>query len=118
MGCETVRKFWQDLTIWCETNIDVSLANLSRAELILGITGDRNDRKTKKIQNWLILTAKFYIHREKLFNQGQFSLIAFLREVKRKLLVERVACQIEGKLNKFRCFRRLYAALGGQESDQ
>lgn len=62
----------------------------------------------------IILTAKFFIHREKLFNQGRLGLLAFLGEARKRLHTESLACQLEGKTGKFRKFSKLYQALGGQ----
>lgn len=93
LECTPVRTFWTDLAEWCETNANIPMAHLSATEILLGISTGTTNRTIKKIQNWIILVAKFYLHREKLFNQGQFSVIAFLREAKKKLHMENLACK-------------------------
>lgn len=66
--------------------------------LIKGLTVNIANTRIKKIQNWIILVAKFYIPKEKLFNQGHICLLEFLREAGRKLYTERLASQLEGKV--------------------
>lgn len=99
--------------VWCENHVNISFARLTTTDLLLGLPTHTIDTGTKGLQNWLLLVARFYLHREKLFNQGRFSLTAFLGEIKRKLYTEWPACQLEGKTKKFRKFDKLYQALGG-----
>lgn len=112
--CPPVKRFWTDIDDWCTNHINISIADLTTAEKILGFLSDTNNNNVERIQNWIVLIAKYYIHREKLFNQGRLSVLAFLREAKKKLYTEFLACQLEGKPRKFRKFVRFYQALGGQ----
>lgn len=112
--CAPVRLFWTDLDNWCNNHTRISLSHLTVAEKILGLNSEVNQNNMTKLQNWIILTAKYFIHREKLFGQGGLSLIAFLGEARKKLYTERLACQLEGKTGKFKRFKQLYQALGGQ----
>lgn len=111
--CKYVRSFWATLGSWCENHINISFARLTTTDLLFGLPTHNIDTGSKRLQNWILLVARFYIHREKLFNQGRFSLIAFLAEIKRKMYTEWLACQLEGKARKFRKFHTLYEALGG-----
>lgn len=111
--CNQVKTFWRNLGTWCENHINISFERLSIADLLLGIPTSTHYTESKRLLNWIILAGKFYLHREKLFNQGHLSLIAFLGEIKNKLLAEQLACQLEGNTRKFRKFEKLYVALGG-----
>lgn len=64
-----------------------------------------------KLVNLLLLTAKFYIHQQKLFHSGEISLIAYLMEVKNKLVTEKMACSREGRPNKFKVREILFNVL-------
>lgn len=108
IDCPPVQKFWTDLD-------DCSLNNLSVAEKLLGINSiETNNNNNERLQNWIILAAKFFIHREKLFNHGSLCLLAFLGEVRKKLYTEALAYQLEGRKGKFKKFRQLFQVLGGQ----
>lgn len=109
LKCKTVRPFWEQLFQWCEDFLDLPLADLNEAELLLGVTkAGRNQR----IVNWMILFAKYFIQKRKLFSQGSIPLIVFLREVRTKVHIERRACWRENKIRKFKPWQRLYDALG------
>lgn len=74
----------------------------------MGVTDNVKDGR---IINWILLVTKFYIQRQRLFHDAQFSLLAFLAEARLKLLTEKLACSLENKPNKFRIWRRFLAAL-------
>lgn len=110
--CPSVKIFWNQLNRWCEQHIDISLIQLSASEVILGLTRDIGTPKQRKMINWIVLNAKFFLHRQKLFHDGNISLIAFLNEARQKLVTERLACQTEGRPHKFQIWQKIYEALG------
>lgn len=107
--CPPVQKFWAKLDDWCEEHIGFGMSFLATGERVLGITNKNGNPRTLKIINWLLLTAKFYIQR--LFNKGELSLIAYLAEVRNRLITERMACQWEGKPQKFKLWQHMWAVL-------
>lgn len=107
--CARIRPFWDALHAWCSRYLDCSLSHLSEIEIILGLT---NREPQQKMINWLLLCAKFYIQKAKLFHGAEISLMEFLAELRLKLSVERRACFWEQKPGKFRCWNKLYSALG------
>lgn len=109
LSCPRVKTFWIDLSHWCMTYLDLNLARLSEPELLLGITSKITGLR---ILNWLILCAKFYIQKRKLFHDANISLIGFLAEIRMKLCHERQACLHENKPRKFKIWKRLYDVLG------
>lgn len=113
LECLPVKKFWADLDSWCNNHIHISLANFTVAEKLLGFRSGAANKGKERLQNWMLLTLKYYIHREKLFNQGGLSLLGFLGEVRKRLHTERLAGQLEGKTGKFRKFNKLFHILGG-----
>lgn len=109
--CPLVQAFWVKLDEWCEKHIEVNLSFLTKTEKVLGMTNKNGNPRTFKIINWLLLTAKFYIHRQRLFYKGELSLIAYLAEVRNKIITERMACRWEGKPQKFRLWECIWAVL-------
>lgn len=107
--CRTVTKFWVDLAGWCLAHLDLNLTQLSESEVLLGVT-----RRIAglRIINWLILCAKFFIQKHKLFHKANISLIGFLAELRSKLASEKQACFHENKPGKFRIWKDLYEVLG------
>lgn len=89
--------------------MDIPIAGLSEAELLFGVTDNRRNQKTI---NWLVLFAKIFIQKRRLFFQGNLPLLAFLREIRLNIHMERRACYAENKIRKFRPWQKLYDALG------
>lgn len=110
-SCIRVRNFWQNLDNWSESHLGFGLAHLSAEEKILGFTEEGGNPRQFKLLNWLLITGKFYIHRCRLFHNGQLSLLAYLAELKNKLRVEKRACWWEQRRNKFKPFERLFQIL-------
>lgn len=48
--------------------------------------------------NFIMLLARFYIYREKVFNNGYLSVYEFLIELKTSLRVEKWACTKDGNV--------------------
>lgn len=111
ISCPPVAAFWASLNGWCENFLGLGFDFLNLGEKILGMTNENGNPKTFTVVNWLLLTAKFYIHRQRLFHKGDMSLIAYLAEIRRKLCVEQRACRWEGKPSKFRTWEGLFAVL-------
>lgn len=63
----------------------------------MGLKSEANYNNTEKLQNWIILTAKYYIHREKLFGQKGLSLIAFLGEARKKAIHRTLSVPTRGE---------------------
>lgn len=85
------------------------IGDLTETQLLLGVT---NPITGQKVLNWIILFAKFFIQKRKLFFQGSIPLIVFLREARERIHNDRRACLLENKANKFHPGQRLYNALG------
>lgn len=109
LKCEGVRPFWEQLAKWCRDFLDLSIDNLTDTQLLFGVT---NPPKGMKVLNWIVLFAKFFIQKRKLFFQGTIPFIVFLREARDRVNLEKRACQHENKINKFRPWQRLHDALG------
>lgn len=85
----------------------IGLAFLSKGEKVLRFTNDNGNRKHPKMINSLLITAKFYMHQRNLFHKGKTSLIAYLAEIKNRLITEGQACALEGWLKKFKVWEQL-----------
>lgn len=109
--CPLVNTFWANLNKWCENQLDLSIASLSTKEKVLGLVNDNGNTSQNKLLNWLLLVAKYFLHRQKLFHKGDISLIAFLSELKTKINTEKQACFREGKPRKFRVWERMFKVL-------
>lgn len=109
LKCEQVKSFWDSLSQWSERYLDFSLSNLNEVERLFGIIGSR---RNPRITNWLVLQAKFFIQKRRLFFQGNLPLIAFLREIRSALHIEKKACFAENKIRKFCPWQHLYDVLG------
>lgn len=110
--CPQVKAFWEKLSAWClNNNLGFDLALLSEGEKVLGVLDCNGNRPRFKRINWIILTAKYYLHRQKLFHAGELSLIAFLAELRNKLLMEKQACHWARRPQKFEIWETLLKTL-------
>lgn len=109
--CPAVHDFWTNLSDWCQTYLDLRLTALTKTEKILGILDTQGNSTRFKQINWILLTAKFYLHRQKLFHGGELSLIAFLLETKNRLIAEKIICSHEGRTNKFKTWEKMLGVL-------
>lgn len=107
--CARNKPFWQAVCRWFEGVEDLRLTSINCKHFLFGIP--QLDPKGKKI-NAILISVKFYIHRQRLFHQGQFELVHWLREFRSRLLVER---EILGRERRLRCFtpwKRILEAMG------
>lgn len=111
VACPSAQDFWGKLDAWCQTNLDLRLPLLSKREIVLGITNVDGDFKLFKLVNWILLTARFYLHRQKLFHKNDISLIAFLAEARNKLIIEKMTCSREGKPKRFKVWEKFLKVL-------
>lgn len=106
-----MNRFWEKLNQWCERHLEFSLSPLSTKEKVLGVINENGNLKQNKLLNWLLLSARYFIHRQRLFHRGDTSLILFLAELKNKIKAEKQACYIEGKPRKFKVWERMFKIL-------
>lgn len=66
--------------------------------------------KGKRI-NLITLAAKYYIHRQKLFDKGNLSIIQWLQEFKARLKVEKYVSAILGKAESFATWEKYLSAM-------
>lgn len=107
--CSSVKPFWSALCTWATRQINIQLENIQLCEYMLGIP---QENPQSKVLNFIILSCKFYIYRQKLYHEGKTDLTAFLRELRAKLKIEKYICVLEGKADKFNRWRSILNALG------
>lgn len=106
--CMEVQQFWQRVVKWFDDFTHISLENISKAHFMFGIP--KSSRNCKTV-NWILLVTKFFIQRQKLFNNGKLHLIHFLAHIKEKLITEKRVCTMEGKPRKFNKWQHLFSVL-------
>lgn len=106
--CSIVNHFWSDVTEWFNREADIQL-NISVRAFLFGVP---STTPHAKVINFLVLFAKFFIYRQKLYHQGSLSLIHLLRELRLRLQVEKHLTTLEGKTKNFRKWQRIYNAMG------
>lgn len=106
--CQNTHHFWTQVCSWLDQNTDLHI-DISQQEFLFGvhptIPGSRK-------MNFITIMVKFFVHRQKLFHNGDFPLTLFLRELKSRLQMEKQVCFLEGKPDKFRGWERVLTALG------
>lgn len=107
--CPNVKTFWDKLFRWCEEHVNILLTQLTEQELMFGIL--ELTRHTR-LKNWVLVNARFFIQKRILFHDADFSLMAFLMEIRAKLVMEKAACKLENRENKFGNLQPLFNALG------
>lgn len=94
---------------WFERTVNVRLQDISLKEFIFGVQPTSN---WGKIANFIVLHTKHFVHRQKLFHQGDLRLLHFLQELKVKLRCEKYIHWQEKKKAKFKKWEPILAALG------
>lgn len=95
--CAETKNFWNSLSLWLEQfdGVVEFPKSILEYEFMFGISGD--SLEDFRI-NSIMLLARFYIYREKIYNNGFLSVYEFLIELKTALRVEKWACTSEGKV--------------------
>lgn len=106
--CDNTKRFWSQICRWLGQNADLVI-QVSQQEFLLGVHPSIPD--ARKI-NFITIFTKFFVHRQKLFHNGDLSLVLFLRELRSKLRVEKQICSLEGKPDKFKGWNCVLTALG------
>lgn len=88
---------------------DIPLEHVSLKEFIFGVPSEVGKAK---IINYILITVKLYITRQKLYYNGQLSMIQWLGEFRSKLITEEYICQKKGAGTKFAMWRNILKALG------
>lgn len=108
-SCPRVQTFWENLCGWFERAVNIRLREITQKEFVFGVNSACNKGK---IENYVVLQTKHFIHRQKLFHRGDLRLLHFLQELKRMLQCEKLISHWEGKLNRFKKWEPILSALG------
>lgn len=106
--CQPVYALWNALSSWLTNYVDLHI-QLDARTLLFGIP-----RSTKQslVINFVILSTKFYIYRQRLFHHNRLEIIQVLCELHLRLRVEKHINSQERKPGKFRKWERFLFALG------
>lgn len=104
LECSLTQKLWNNLTAWLASEIDLDL-EFSKEEFFLGVNFENPNAR---IKNALVLFFKYYVYQQKLFHNGDFSLVSLLSEIQMKPTCEKFILANQNKLHKFVCWERLY----------
>lgn len=107
--CPIVQGFWANVCAWFSNQVNLQLQDIETKEFVFGT--DIGTSKGKII-NFILLQLKFFVHRQKLFHQGDLRLTHFLQELKAKLRCEKLNSLQEGKGAKFKKWGAIFLALG------
>lgn len=97
-SCPASRSFWKLLFSWLLAASGIDLRGLSIKELLLGVPTGFPKAKTV---NYILLYARYFIHRQRLFHGGDVSLVHWIRDIRARLLTERNVCRAEGRSKRF-----------------
>lgn len=106
--CPTTQSFWKNICNWLASEVNLQI-DMSTRSFLFGV---KVDRPQDTVVNFVLLFVKFYIYRQKLFHQGQLSLIHFQRELRSRLHLEKYITKLEQKPNHFIPWNKIYEALG------
>ena len=81
--------------------------NIQEIEEII-IFGMPDPSDVIKVLNYCILTAKFYIYKQRLFNNNEIDFYTYLIELKQKLNTEQTICEKQYRPDKFEKYLFIY----------
>lgn len=107
--CPISRRFWQLVFQWIKSASGQDLSGLTLKEILLGVPSTyRQATRT----NTLLLISKYFIHRQRLFHDGDLCLTHWVNELRKRLQTEKFICTAEGKAGKFEKWGPLLDYLG------
>lgn len=107
--CELVRTFWKVLCTWFRGSASLYLDILSPKEFVFGVP---NDFHRGKVINFILVQTRFYIYRQKLFNEGKLCTLQWLAEFRSKLKIEKWVSARLGRAASFQGWTEIFEALG------
>lgn len=96
--CPISRRFWRLVFAWIEAASGQDLSDLTMKEILLGVP---NTFRQAKRTNALLLISRYFIHRQRLFHDGDLGVLHWANELCKRLLTEKAICAAEGKPAKF-----------------
>lgn len=96
--CPISRRFWQRTFAWMRVASGQDLSGLAMKEILLGVP---NTFHQAKRTNSLLLISGYFIHRQRLFHNGDLCITHWENELRKRLLAEKFICAAEGKPAKF-----------------
>lgn len=108
-SCPNTTIFWMKLQQWLHGIENLYLDKLTPKDILFGVpTGHPKG----KIINTILLLAKYFIHRQKLFHEGELCLLQWLKEFRARLRQEKWILTKIGKPEKFGVWGKYLEALG------
>lgn len=108
-SCKIVQDLWSKICDWFDRTVDLGLRGISIRDIIFGIT---DNSSKSRVANYIVMQTKHFVHRQKLFHQGDLRLLHFLQELKMKLKHEKFIHRQEGRNDKFKKWEGILLALG------
>ena len=85
--------FWNELKTWLHANINLEIS-LEDREILFSYSGK------KELVNYIYVLAKYFIFQSKLLTRS-ISINGFISLLKKKVLIEKYICFINGKMGLF-----------------
>lgn len=108
-SCDIVRPFWQGVCSWFNRADELYLDKITPKEYVFGLPKESH---RSDVINPILAHCRYFIHRQKLFHDGNLDLTQWLREFRVKLRVEQWICTKLGKMKQFCRWRRILQELG------
>lgn len=107
--CPLSRRFWKLALRWLKDASGQDLSQLTMKEILLGVP--RSYCQARRT-NFLLLISRYFIHRQRLFHNGDLCLIHWINELRKRLLTEQYICSAEGKPQKFNVWAPILEYMG------
>lgn len=108
-GCRVVKTFWSRVGEWLAGIEDIQLDQLTPKDYLFGTP---REARQSRITNRILLYARYYIHRQRLFYSGELDLLQWLQEFRDTLRIEQWICEKMGRKRHFDKWLRILRALG------
>jgi len=88
LRCNVVEAFWKNFFNWWDNLgiLKIILDEFIEESILFGFW---SNLEAIKVLNYLILQAKFYIYRQRLFHENEIIFVHFLKIIKNKLEIEK-----------------------------
>lgn len=105
--CEKVKDFWRSVFSWWNRISDVKFKGGGEITecILFGFPGPED---IITVLNYIVLLAKFYIYKQRLFKENDVNQLDFLFMLKHRLMIEKTICTQECKETNFQKYNFVY----------
>ena len=106
--CDEVKKMWNRFFMWWNNISNQYVISTNEESLLFGYNGNDD---ISEVFNYCVLLCKYYIYKQRLYNDNKLDLYEYLKQLKHKLQIMKIGYSYEGKISRFEKWLFIYENL-------